>query len=120
MTSKAIRYYEQIGLIKPERESNGYRIYEERQLSELRLIQRCRHLGFSLDECRDLLALYHNKQRHSRDVKKLAVEKIRDIDHRVAQLLSIKSSLSLLADQCQGNDNAACPILQALVQKRDV
>ena len=67
LSSKTIRYYEDIGLIAPARRSdNGYRQYEQRAVEELKFLGRARHVGFDLDECRQLLALHRDSGRQSR------------------------------------------------------
>ncbi|KUZ79289.1 MerR family transcriptional regulator [Burkholderia ubonensis] len=53
MTTSAIRFYEQSGLLPPAgRGANGYRIYDEAAAERLRQIQLAQRLGFSLDEMR--------------------------------------------------------------------
>jgi MerR family transcriptional regulator, copper efflux regulator len=69
---KTIRYYEDIGLIRPDRSGNGYREFSDRHLHQLAFISRARGLGFTVVECRALLALYQDRDRASADVKRLA------------------------------------------------
>ncbi|TIY01181.1 MAG: MerR family transcriptional regulator, partial [Mesorhizobium sp.] len=61
LPSKTIRYYEDIGLLRPARTDNGYRDYSVADIHRLRFLQRSRSLGFSVDECRQLLSLYQDK-----------------------------------------------------------
>ena len=79
---KTIRYYEEIGLIKADRAPNGYRDYSETHLHKLAFLHRARGLGFSIEECRQLLALYEDKSRASGDVKELAEQKLVEIDRK--------------------------------------
>jgi DNA-binding transcriptional MerR regulator len=72
LPSKTIRYYEDIGLVRPARTDNGYRDYSVADIHRLRFLQRSRSLGFSVDECRQLLSLYHDRNRESADVKAIA------------------------------------------------
>ncbi|MCQ8782262.1 Cu(I)-responsive transcriptional regulator [Mangrovibrevibacter kandeliae] len=111
---KTIRYYEEVGLIRPARAQNGYRDYVERDVQMLRFLQRSRSLGFSIDEARRLLALYKNENRHADDVQRLAHSRIAEIDRKIAELVSLKRSLSLLAEQCAGGDTPDCPILDEI------
>lgn len=108
---KTIRYYEEIGLITPARAANGYRHYEENDIHALRFVGRARSLGFSVEECRTLLALYNDETRASADVKSLALRKIAEIERKMDELHSMKLTLSQLADHCAGDKRPNCPIL---------
>ena len=115
LSNKTIRYYESIGLVSPaSRGDNGYRLYGEKQLKELRFVHQARDLGFTLDECRELLNLYNDRSRKSADVKTLARNRIDDINQKILQLQTMKDSLTKLVDCCHGNDRPDCPILDGL------
>lgn len=119
LTGKTIRYYDSIGLIVAAgREQNGYRVYTEQQVRELAFVQKAKTLGFSLDECRDLLELNRNKDRHSSDVKKIAQKKLDDVDQRIQQLQAVRQSLSHLVDSCSGDQDPDCNILASLSSGR--
>ncbi|HAI05175.1 MAG TPA: heavy metal-responsive transcriptional regulator, partial [Pantoea sp.] len=61
LTSKAIRFYEEKGVVKaPLRSENGYRSYSVRHLDELNLLRQARQVGFTLDACRELVALFND------------------------------------------------------------
>lgn len=111
---KTIRYYEDIQLLNPARLDSGYRSYNEADLHRLRFLQRARSLGFSIPECRQLLSLYGDSNRASADVKALAVDKIDQIDRKIAELESLKSTLHVLVDHCHGDDRPDCPIIDDL------
>ena len=73
VSQKMIRHYESIGLLPAaERTESGYRQYGERELHTLRFVRRARDLGFSLDEIKQLLELWQNRSRSSREVKALS------------------------------------------------
>jgi Cu(I)-responsive transcriptional regulator len=114
LPAKTIRYYEEIGLVAPDRAGNGYRDYGSDDIHKLRFIQRARSLGFSIDECRQLMALYEDRSRASRDVKALALAKLADIDRKLEELQSMRHTLHDLATKCQGSDRPDCPILNDL------
>lgn len=118
LPTKTIRYYEEIKLIKPIRAENGYRTYSETDLHRLRFLQRSRSLGFSIEECRLLLSLYEDEDRASADVKRLALDKIGEIDRKLAELESLKATLSALATDCHGDDRPACPIIDDLAGRK--
>ncbi|MBE7183304.1 MAG: Cu(I)-responsive transcriptional regulator [Methylobacterium mesophilicum] len=111
---KTIRYYEDIGLIAPQRAGNGYRDYSEEDVHRLRFLQRSRSLGFSVDECRQLLSLYGDQTRESAEVKSLATSKLAEIDRKVAELLALRATLAHFVERCHGDDRPDCPIIDGL------
>ena len=111
---KTIRYYEEIGLIKPARRENGYRDYSENDICKLRFIQRARRLGFTIEDCRTLLSLYEDDSRASKDVKAIAKKHLEEIESKIVELQSIHSALSHLVNECHGDHRPDCPILDDL------
>ena len=112
---KTIRFYEEVGLVRPaKRQDNRYRDYDETDIHRLRFIQRARGLGFSVEQCRELLALYDDKERASADVKAIALHHIAEIDARIAALRGMRATLDALACKCHGDDRPTCPILADL------
>ena len=115
LPAKTIRFYEEIGLVTPAtRSDNGYRTYADRDVHVLRFLHRSRSLGFSVEDCRELLALYRDKNRASANVKAVAMARVSDIETKIAQLGSMKATLTDLAEKCHGNDKPDCPILDDL------
>jgi MerR family transcriptional regulator, copper efflux regulator len=115
VTPKMIRHYETIGLIpKAQRTEGDYRLYSQDDLHRLRFIRRARSLGFSIDEIGKLLGLWSNKRRASATVKDLALKHVADLDAKIAELNSIRSTLADLARNCHGDDRPECPILDDL------
>ena len=117
ITAKMIRHYESIQLIKPSARSDaGYRTYNENDLHTLRFIKRARKLGFALDQIRALLSLWNAAHRASADVKAIALAHVEDLNKRVAELTEMRDTLQHLAQSCNGDARADCPILQGLAQ----
>lgn len=115
LSAKTIRYYEQIELIAPAlRSGNGYRHYDDKSLAELRFIHRAREVGFSVEECRQLLQIHQNPRLHSGHVKALVLEKCEHIEARIEQLRSMNHTLQALANQCSGDEGPECAILEEL------
>ncbi|MDL2402996.1 Cu(I)-responsive transcriptional regulator [Rhizobium mayense] len=114
LPAKTIRYYEDIGLIRPDRGGNGYRDYGSDDVHKLRFLNRSRSLGFSVDECRQLLALYEDKSRASADVKEIATAKLTEIDRKIRELTELRRTLEHLVHACHGNERPDCPILEEL------
>jgi Cu(I)-responsive transcriptional regulator len=112
---KTIRFYEEVGLIAPAaRSANGYRGYRAGDVQTLRFIQRARSLGFSLKDISKLLALYRNRHRASKDVKRLALTRVAELDRRIAELTGLRNTIAELARRCRGDERPECPILEAL------
>lgn len=111
---KTIRYYEEIGLLTASRAPNGYRDYSEADVHRLGFVQRARRLGFSVEECRQLLPLYADRSRASADVKAIATEKLVQIDRRIAELAELRAVLGELVESCHGDARPDCPIIDGL------
>ena len=115
LPAKTIRYYEEAGLIgATARAANGYREYSDRDVHILRFVQRARSLGFAMRDCRELLSLYDDKRRSSADVKAIAMGRLREIEHKLAELESLRAVLSDMVERCHGDDRPDCPILDDL------
>jgi Cu(I)-responsive transcriptional regulator len=112
---KTIRFYEEAGIIKPAaRSENRYRVYSDADVQMLRFVQRARTLGFPLKDVAELLELYRDRGRASREVKKLALKHVATLDRKLAELTAMRRAIAMLAEQCQGNDRPTCPILDEL------
>lgn len=115
VSTKMIRHYEAIGLLAvAPRSGAGYRSYNDNDASTLRFIRAARDLGFSLDSIRELLSLWQNRGRESREVKSLALEHINALETKVAELNSMIGTLRKLALHCHGDHRPDCPILDGL------
>lgn len=115
ISERMIRHYEKVGLIAaaPRRDS-GYRDYDERDIHTLRFIGRARDLGFPLEEIRTLLALWHDRDRSSADVKSLALARAAELNRKARALDAMRRTLERLAESCHGDDRPDCPILDGL------
>ncbi len=115
VTAKMIRYYDEIGLVQPaSRTDANYREYDARQINELRFIKRGRSLGFSMEEITQLLSLWRDRSRPSREVKAIADRHLADLDARIAEMQAMAETLRHLSQGCAGDDRPDCPILTDL------
>ena len=115
LTVKTVRYYADIGLVSPVKNNKtGYRDFSEDDVARLQFVSKARKFNFTIQECEELLSLYSDKDRSSREVKSLTLEKISEIDAKLFELKELRQQLSFLAKNCQGNDRPDCPILDAL------
>ena len=115
VSAKMIRHYEDIGLIpKARRTYSGYRTYSGTEIHVLRFIRQARGLGFSIKQIGELLGLWQDRRRPSSRVKKLALDHIRELDAKIAEMHAMKATLERLALHCHGDDRPECPILDEL------
>lgn len=115
LAAKTVRYYEEIGLVKPARcANNDYRNYSAKDVDHLRFLQRARAVGFSLEICRELLELYRNPERRCAQVKALVLDKVQQIELQLSELAALKQTLTGMADRCAGDDSSACTIIETL------
>ena len=118
LTVKTVRYYANIDLVKPNQSSlTGYREYSEEDVLKLKFIGKARKFNFSINECRELLSLYENQNRPSKEVKKITLEKVSEIDKKLNELKNLRDELNYLANNCNGDDRPNCPILGAFSKK---
>ena len=115
VSAKMIRYYESIGLIEAAgRRDNGYRDYGDHEVAMLQFVRRTRDMGFSLEEVASLVALWRNRRRSSREVRRLAEKHLADIEARMAEMRAVSRTLKRLVHACHGDDRPECPILDDL------
>jgi len=111
-----IRYYERIGLLPPpERTAGNYRAYEPRHLERLRFIQRCRDLGFTLDQVRELLRLSSQEGKSCTEVDHIAAAHLAETEEKIADLTRLAARLRRIISRCEGGGVIAdCRIIEAL------
>ena len=115
ISAKMIRHYEQVGLFpEPGRTDAGYRQYSEKEVHTLRFIRQARDLGFSIQQIGELVGLWQNRRRPSRQVKALAEAHIKELEQKAQDLLAMKATLENLVQFCHGDDRPECPILENL------
>ena len=115
VSAKMIRHCEQVGLFpEPGRTEAGYRQYNEKEVDTLRFIRQARELGFSIPQIGELVGLWQNRRRPSRQVKALAEAHIQDLQQKAQDLLAMKAALEHLVQCCHGDDRPECPILENL------
>jgi len=120
LPAKTIRYYEDIGLVRPARGANGYRDFSEQDAHKLAFLGRSRSLGFTIEDCRTLMSLYEDRDRASADVKALASEHLERIARKIGELQALQSTLETLVTRCHGDDRPNCPILDDLAGRESV
>ena len=116
-----VRYYEQIGLLPvPSRTAGNYRTYSNEHMRRLRFIRRCRDLGFTLDQIRDLLRLSSRKDEECAEVDRITAQHLIEIEQKIADLKRLAKELRRLNNCCQGKGIIAdCRIIEALSPSRE-
>jgi MerR family mercuric resistance operon transcriptional regulator len=113
---QTIRYYEREGIIEPpRRKDSGYRIYDSGIVRRIRFIKRAQTLGFTLKEINELLALRNDAPEiNCRDVKQYALDKVKSVEKKLADLGRIRVILLELIAVCdEQNSINSCPIMDA-------
>lgn len=117
LPTKTIRYYEDIGLIKPACDANGYRAFSVANMHVLKFIAQAHALGFSIEDCQNLVALWEDTDRASSDVRALANAHLQRIKTKIADLEQMHDTLSGLVRDCAGSNRSDCPILERLADQ---
>ncbi|HBC3492619.1 TPA: Cu(I)-responsive transcriptional regulator [Vibrio alginolyticus] len=117
LSSKSIRLYEDKGIIsQPARSDSGYREYSDNHIQELNLVSRAKSAGFSLQECKEFVQLAHNPNRKSSEVKARTMDKLREVEEKIAHLMEIKTQLEGWVSSCPGDAESRCPIIDELTK----
>jgi len=115
--AKTIRYYESIGLVPPAIRTDGnYRDYDDSAVRILQFLKRARAFGLTIDDCRELLSLYRDRNRSSADVKAIARHRIEEIEAKILELKALRDTLGHLVERCHGDERPDCPILDDLAR----
>lgn len=115
----AIRYYEEIGLIKPAaRRDSGHRFYSEEAREALTLIRHCRDFGFSIEETRELVSLSASEGRDCVEAREIAHVHLKAVRQKLLQLHTLETGLARFVqactDQCAGGPAPQCAIFTEL------
>jgi Hg(II)-responsive transcriptional regulator len=118
---QTLRYYERRGLLpEPERSNSGYRSYGTDAVRTVRFVKRAQQLGFSLDEIDSLLHLAAGGPRSCDAAKDLAIDKIGQLERKIADLVAMRDSLRQLVATCRRSPSRRlCPLLEVM-EENDV
>lgn len=111
-----IRFYERSGLLAPDaRSSAGYRLYTENALTKLRFIKNAQHLGFTLDEIAELIALQSDESVDCNTIKQRTATKLKSVEYKIRSLQQMEKALKALHEKCRGKGPLTdCPVIEAL------
>ena len=115
VNSETIRYYEKVELMpQPMRSEGGHRLYDNEHLKRLVFIRRCRELGFSLDEIKNLLGLVDTGEYSCDEVKLRTEAHLQNVQQKLRDLKKMEGILIDLVAECQNGNLSSCPIVEAL------
>jgi MerR family Zn(II)-responsive transcriptional regulator of zntA len=117
ISADTLRYYEREGLIEPaDRNGSGYRLYDEQSARRVHFIKHAQQCRFTLTEIRDLLVLRGRDTACCGDVRKRAIEKKLQLEHRIKAMKAMSKALDGLIADCAGEGQPVeeCTILAAL------
>ncbi len=108
LTREALRFYEQTGLIRAQRQANGYRSYPEEAVEIVRYVRTAQQLGFSLSEIGDKLPQLWDAPDTVDAISGFLTEKVKEINARIAQLHELRAGLvSRIGSDCPLQQQAA-------------
>lgn len=96
VTTRTIRYYEELGLVKPAR-SNGQRRFSRRDVTRLSLVFRGKKYGFQLEEIKNMIMLIDLDPSGVQQLEKTIEygrKKVEEIDHRLLELVELKTEMN--------------------------
>lgn len=116
LSADTLRYYEKIGLLPGVlRDESGTRLYNDKDISRLKFIQRAHKMDFTLAEIADLLKMREDPQRARKGVRKLTATKLEEVQARLKEITTLRNELRLLLNLCQASANG-CPIIENIDQ----
>ncbi len=95
ISTRTIRYYEELGLLSPQRSAGNQRIFTRKDRARLKLILRGKRLGFSLSEIKEMIEMY-DVAGESEQIKltlKYGEKKLREIEEKIKELEMLKEDL---------------------------
>jgi DNA-binding transcriptional MerR regulator len=115
---QTLRYYERRGLLTaPRRSVSGYRTYAPDDVRAVRFIKHAQELGFTLADVEALLGLAKGEPRSCPVVRRLATQKIEQLDRKIAMLRAMRASLERLVKTCaRPRRRRECPLLASLAE----
>lgn len=112
---QTIRYYEEIGLIKPsQRTDGGHRIYEPEDSRRLKFIRHARELGFGIEEIRELLKLSDNPQMSCSSADHIASTHLEQVELRITKLKALRKELKRMVEECAHDRVGQCRVIEVL------
>jgi Hg(II)-responsive transcriptional regulator len=114
---ETVRYYQRRELLPiPDTADSPFRIYPAETVDRIHFIKRAQELGFSLEEVATFLRLEDGADRKA--IRKVAADRLSEIQSKIADLRRMEGVLSRLIDECEATGRAKpCPVIAALSGK---
>lgn len=116
---QTIRYYEEIGLLRPfRRTEGGHRLFSTEDSLRLKFIRHARELGFGIEEIRELLRLSDNPQMSCSAADKIASSHLEQVELRIARLKALRKELKRMIEECAHDRAGQCRVIEVLSDHR--
>lgn len=102
VTTRTIRYYEELGLLNPKRTESNIRVFRPSDCAKLKLIVRGKQYGFNLEEIKEMVLLFDQDRTGVRQLERTIEygnKRIAEIDVKLHDLQEMKSEIELLHQQ---------------------
>ncbi|WP_078382176.1 MerR family transcriptional regulator [Sutcliffiella halmapala] len=101
VSTRTIRYYEELGLLKPDRTEGNHRIYSKREHARLKLIVRGKRYGFELEEIKEMVVLFDKDRSGQKQLERTiqyGTQKVEELNSRIKELTELKVEMEELLD----------------------
>lgn len=99
VSTRTIRYYEEIGLLRPQRDANNQRLYSKAEIAKLKLISRGKRFGFSLEEIKEMVLLFDQDRTGKKQLERTIAygqQRVKEIDDKISELQEMKKEMEHL------------------------
>lgn len=110
LATHVLRHWEECGLLTPDRDGAGRRLYGDNDVVRIAVILRSKAAGMSLEQIAVLLDDDHGPQRH-----RILQEHLTELDRRMAEM-QLSRAMTLHAFECEAHDVTRCPGFRATIQ----
>ncbi|MBU5267082.1 MerR family transcriptional regulator [Virgibacillus proomii] len=96
VTTRTIRYYEEIGILQPRRTNGGQRVFTKKEIAQLQLIFRGKKFGFSLEEIREMIRLFDEDPTGKQQLKRTieyGYRKVEEVAERINELEEVRAEM---------------------------
>ena len=105
VTTRTIRYYEELGLLKPVRTESNIRLFGPKEYAKLKLIIRGKQYGFNLDAIKEMVLLFDHDRTGAKQLERTieyGTKRVAEMDMKILDLQNMKSEMEELLGQFQG------------------